>query len=70
MERLDAQELRVGGETLVLRAGEDDFVVRFDEGDSTRARLIRFVYSGRFAADVPRIEPIRIATAALGRVMR
>ena len=50
--------------------GEDDFVVRFDESDSTRAQLIRFVYSGRFAADVPRIEPMRIASAALGRVMR
>ena len=54
----------------VLRVGEDDFVVRFDESDSTRAQLIRFVYSGRFAADVPRIEPMRIASAALGRVMR
>jgi cellulose synthase (UDP-forming) len=54
----------------VLRIGENDFVVRFDDTDSNRAQLIRFVYSGRFGADIARIEPIRIATAALGRVMR
>ena len=55
---------------MVLRVGNGEFVVRFDDTDSNRAQLIRFVYSGRFGADIARIEPIRIATAALGRVMR
>lgn len=54
----------------VLRVGAEDFVVRFEETAETKAKLIRFIYSGRFSADVPRIVPARVAAAALGRVMR
>ena len=54
----------------VLRIGSDDYVVRFEETAETKVKLIRFVYSGRFSADVPRIVPARVAAATLGRVMR
>ncbi len=54
----------------VLRVGAEDFVVRFEETAETKAKLIRFIYSGRFSADVPRIVPARVAAATLGRVMR
>jgi cellulose synthase (UDP-forming) len=54
----------------VLRVGTEDFVVRFEETAETKAKLIRFIYSGRFSADVPRIVPARVAAATLGRVMR
>jgi cellulose synthase (UDP-forming) len=54
----------------VLRVGTGDFVVRFNEAAETKIKLIRFVYSGRFSADVARIEPARVAAATLGRVMR
>jgi cellulose synthase (UDP-forming) len=54
----------------VLRVGAEDFVVRFEETIETKTKLIRFVYSGRFSADVPRIIPSRVAAATLGRVMR
>ena len=55
---------------MMLRIGADDFVVRFEETAETKAKLIRFIYSGRFSAEVARIEPARVAVAALGRVMR
>jgi len=54
----------------VLRIGSDDYVVRFEETAETKARLIRFIYSGRFSADVPRIVPARVVAATFGRVMR
>ncbi|MFN3744332.1 MAG: glycosyltransferase [Hyphomicrobiaceae bacterium] len=54
----------------LLRAGAESYVVRFEETAETKAKLIRFVYSGRFSADVPRIVPARVAAATLGRVMR
>jgi len=54
----------------VLRVSGEDYVVRFEETAETRAKLIRFVYSSRFSADVPRIVPVRVAAATLGRVMR
>jgi len=54
----------------ILRAGAQDYVVHFEESAETKAKLIRFVYSGRFSADVPRIVPARVAAATLGRVMR
>jgi len=54
----------------ILRVGADDFVVHFDETAETKAKLIRFIYSGRFSAEVGRIEPARVAAATLGRVMR
>ena len=54
----------------VLRTRADSYVVRFEETAETRAKLIRFVYSGRFSADVPRVVPARVAAATLGRVMR
>ena len=54
----------------VLRIGSDDYVVRFEETAETKVKLIRFVYSGRFSADVPRIQPARVAAATIGRVMR
>ncbi len=54
----------------VLRVASDDYVVRFEETAETKAKLIRFVYSGRFSADVPRIVPAHVVAATLGRVMR
>jgi hypothetical protein len=42
----------------------------FAATDETRANLIRFVYSGRYSADVPQIAPMRVAAAILGRVAR
>ncbi len=54
----------------VLRVGAEDFVVRFEETAETKAKLIRFIYSGRFSADVPRIVPAHVVAATLGRVMR
>jgi len=54
----------------VLRIGGDDYVVRFEETAETKTKLIRFVYSGRFSADVPRIVPAQVVAATLGRVMR
>ena len=54
----------------VLRVGERDFALRFSDDPASRAKLIRFVYSGRFSADVAKIEPARVAAATLGRVMR
>ncbi len=54
----------------ILRSGDSDYVVRFDDTVEARIQLIRYVYSGRFGADIPHIDPVRVATAALGRVMR
>jgi cellulose synthase (UDP-forming) len=54
----------------ILRVGREDFVVHFEETTETKIKLIRFVYSGRFSADVPKIVPARVAAATLGRVMR
>ena len=51
-------------------AAEDEFAIHFDEVGSGRADLIRLIYSGRYSASVPRIEPARVAAAVLGRVMR
>jgi len=60
--------LRVPGR--IVRSGESDFAVNFEPAASARADLIRFIYSGRYSATVPRIEPARVAAAVLGRVMR
>lgn len=60
--------LRVSGR--IQRVGSSEFAVRFDEDSDTRAKLIRFVYSGRFSAEVDKIDPLRVATATLERVMR
>lgn len=54
----------------ILRVGDGDFVVRFSDDTDTRAKLIRFVYSGRFSAGIAKIEPARVVAATLGRVMR
>ena len=54
----------------VVRHGEDEFAVRFDDVGAARADLIKLVYSGRYSACVSRIEPGRVAAAVLERVMR
>ncbi len=55
---------------IILRASGSDYVVRFDDTPDARTQLIRYVYSGRFGTEIAKIEPVRVATAALGRVMR
>ena len=54
----------------IVRADAGSFAVGFAATDETRANLIRFVYSGRYSADVPQIAPMRVAAAILGRVAR
>jgi cellulose synthase (UDP-forming) len=54
----------------VVRSGESDFAVRFEDSGAARADLIRLVYSGRFTAGVAEIEPARVAAAVLGRAIR
>ena len=54
----------------IVRCGKGQFAVVFSHAASTRTDLIRLVYSGRYSATVPRIEPFRVATALFGRVMR
>jgi hypothetical protein len=54
----------------IVRGGTDEFAVRFDRAAGTRVDLIRFVYSGRYSAAVPRIKPLQVAAAVVGRVMR
>ena len=54
----------------IVRADAGRFAVGFAATDETRANLIRFVYSGRYSADVPQIAPMRVAAAILGRVAR
>jgi cellulose synthase (UDP-forming) len=60
--------LRLSG--TIIRRGEDGFAVGFNHTLSTRADLIRFIYSGRYSANVLKIVPVRVAAAVLGRVMR
>jgi hypothetical protein len=54
----------------VVRCGEHDFAVRFDNADAARTDLIKLVYSGRYSAAIERIEPGKVAAAIIGRVMR
>ena len=54
----------------VVRHGEGQFALRFEDVGPARADLIRLVYSGRFSSSVSRIVPGRVAAAVLGRVMR
>ena len=54
----------------IIRGDADSFAVGFSNTDSTRANLIRFIYSGRYSATVPQIVPFRVAAAILGRVAR
>jgi cellulose synthase (UDP-forming) len=54
----------------IIRGDADSFAVGFSNTDSTRANLIRFIYSGRYSATVPQIVPLRVAAAILGRVVR
>jgi cellulose synthase (UDP-forming) len=54
----------------IIRGDADSFAIGFNSTDSMRANLIRFIYSGRYSATVPRIVPVRIAVAILGRVVR
>ncbi len=54
----------------IVRSADNEFAIHFDEVGSGRADLIRLIYSGRYSATVPRIEPARVAAAVLGRVMR
>lgn len=54
----------------INRCGADGFAVGFSNTDGTRADLIRFIYSGRYSATVPKIVPVRVAAAVLGRMIR
>ena len=54
----------------ILRASGEGFAVGFVHSETTRADLIRFVYSGRYSATVPKIEPGRVAAAVFRRVLR
>jgi hypothetical protein len=54
----------------VVRCGEHEFAVRFEDADAARTDLIKLVYSGRYSAAIERIEPAKVASAILGRVMR
>ena len=54
----------------IVRCGEHDFAVRFEEADAARTDLIKLIYSGRYSAAVERIKPTKVAAAVLGRVMR
>jgi cellulose synthase (UDP-forming) len=54
----------------IIRCGGGTFGVAFERGESTRMELIGFIYSGRYSAAVPKIEPARVMAAVLGRVMR
>ena len=54
----------------IVRCGPDEFAIRFDVVGAGRADLIRLIYSGRYSAAVPRIEPARVAAAVLTRVWR
>jgi cellulose synthase (UDP-forming) len=54
----------------IIRGDRDSFAIGFANTDSTRADLIRFIYSGRYSATVPQIVPVRVAAAILGRVVR
>ena len=54
----------------IVRGGDDSFAVSFHDSDAARADLIRYVYSGRYSATVPRILPIRVAAAVISRVVR
>jgi cellulose synthase (UDP-forming) len=60
--------LRMPGE--VIRSDANSFAIGFRNTGDTRADLIRFIYSGRYSATVPRIVPARVAAAILGRVVR
>jgi cellulose synthase (UDP-forming) len=65
---VDFADLRLPA-TVVRRAAAE-FAVRFDDLGEARTQLIKLVYSGRYSASVPRIEPGRVAAAVLERVMR
>jgi cellulose synthase (UDP-forming) len=54
----------------VIRSDANSFAIGFRHSGDTRADLIRFIYSGRYSATVPRIVPSRVAAAILGRVVR
>jgi cellulose synthase (UDP-forming) len=54
----------------IVRTGPGEFAVRFDAAGAARSDLIRLLYSGRYSATVPRIEPGRVAAAVLTRVLR
>lgn len=54
----------------VVRSGQEEFAVRFEDGERARTDLIRLVYSGRFSAGVAAVEPTRVAAAVLGRAIR
>jgi cellulose synthase (UDP-forming) len=65
---ISLDRLRMSG--TIIRHGVDGFAVGFNHTRSTRAHLIRFIYSGRHSAAVLKIVPARVAAAVLGRVMR
>jgi cellulose synthase (UDP-forming) len=54
----------------IVRCGESDFAVRFDDSGTAHADLIRLIYSGRYSTTITSVEPMRVAAAVLERVMR
>ena len=54
----------------VVRRDQGHYAIRFEDAASTRKSLIRVIYSGRFSAAVAHIEPARLASAVLGRMLR
>ena len=54
----------------VVRRDQGHYAIRFEDSATTRGSLIRLIYSGRFSAAVAHIEPARLASAVLGRMLR
>jgi cellulose synthase (UDP-forming) len=54
----------------IARCGKSDFAIRFADDAATRAKLVRLIYSGRYAATVSTVAPRRVAAAVLERAMR
>ncbi|HUJ36102.1 MAG TPA: glycosyltransferase [Hyphomicrobium sp.] len=54
----------------IVRSFEDGFAVQFAPSKEVHARLIRHVYCGKGDRRIRRIEPARVATAAVTRIFR
>ena len=54
----------------ITRLAPEEFAVQFETNEAVRWKIIRHVYSGRFSAQVGRIQPTRVAAAILNRLVR
>jgi PilZ domain-containing protein len=54
----------------IARIGRDEFAVQFKRDEAARSGIIRHIYSGRYSAQVGRIQPARVAAAILNRMIR